>query len=108
MKRLTLWMSAGCLLILIILGLLIRHFFFPSYEPFTVIEQKALSSAKYGTYLYRGGADQTVYDSKINRRQIGKTQTGDRILELKNDPDHHYLILIINTEMPWWELYEKQ
>ncbi|MEK4513286.1 hypothetical protein EJP82_19415 [Paenibacillus anaericanus] len=104
MKKRYLWIVA--VVTFATLGVCIRLFFFPSYESFTVIQQKELSSSKYGTYVYRGMADQTIYDSKINRKLIGKTQTGDRIVELKNDPANHYLILIFNTEMPWWDLYE--
>ncbi|UQZ35828.1 hypothetical protein C2I18_21225 [Paenibacillus sp. PK3_47] len=90
------------------IGFFIKNTFFPTYEPFTVNQQRELSSPKYGTYVYRGTADQTEYDGKIKRKALGITQTGDRIVELKDDPEHHYFILIFNTEMPWWDLYEKE
>lgn len=90
------------------LGYFVKTVLFPSYEPFTVIHQKELSSPKYGTYVYRGVADQTEYSAKTKRKPIGETQTGDRILELKEDPNHQYFVLIFNTEMPWWDLYEKK
>lgn len=54
------------------------------------------------------GADQIEYSAKTKRKPIGETQTGDRILELKDDPNHQYFVLIFNTEMPWWDLYEKK
>lgn len=73
-----------------------------------MIRQRELSSPKYGIYVHRGTVDQTVYDSKIKRKALGKTQTGDMIVELKDDPEHRYFILIFNTEMPWWDLYEKK
>lgn len=109
-KKLYLWLAAALVLILFAVwaGFFIKNTLFPTYEPFTVIQQKELSSPKYGTYVYRGGADQTEYSSKTKRKVIGETQTGDQILELKDDPDHQYLVLIYNTEMPWWDLYEKK
>ncbi|SES90272.1 DUF4362 domain-containing protein [Paenibacillus sp. NFR01] len=102
------WLAAGIGLIVLAAAAGIKYFFFPDYEPFTVIEQRELSSPKYGTYVYRGIADQGEYDGKFKRRGIGETQNGDIIYELKNDPGHNRLILIYNTEMPWWELYERQ
>ena len=89
-------------------GFFIKNIFFPAYEPCIVIQQKELSSPEYGTYLYRGTADQTEYESKLKQKPIGETQTGYRIIELKNDPDHQYFVLVFNTEMPWWDLYEKK
>lgn len=108
MKRKKKWMIILTIFIIgtSALGVYIHHIFFPDYVNFTVIHEKELSNPDYGTYIYRGMADQTEYDKKIKQRLFGKTQTGDRIYELKDDPEHQQLILIFNTEMPWWELYE--
>jgi hypothetical protein len=104
MKKSYIWICS--IFIIVSLGFLVRHYFLPSYEPFTVIQQKELLSPEYGHYIYRGTADQTEYGPKLKSKAIGKTQTGDLILEIKNDPGHQYLVLRINTEMPWWDLYE--
>lgn len=108
-KKLLIWLAAAIFIGLAVwIGFFIKNTLFPAYEPFTVIQQRELSSPKYGTYVHRGTVDQTEYDSKIKRKVLGITQTRDKIVELKDDPGHQYLILIFNTEMPWWDLYEKE
>lgn len=90
---------------ILLLGGAVYYQFF-DYEKFTLIQDSELKDNKGNIYYFNGGADQTT--TKLKSRAIGETQNGDLVFQLEGDSSKKELIVIPNTEMPPWIIYQKQ
>jgi hypothetical protein len=79
----------------------------PTNVSFQISQDFMSLESSLGAYQYTRTADNLKPD-EVSADPIGKTQHGDTVYALKNDPSHNQLVVVLNRSNPPHLLYSRK